>query len=188
MQKIQTASKYLIRVFNTLLIVMPLWFILVWSFIDVPFINILIASGFIFNPVPTPEGTINLAHLTFTPQTKLLGFASTFLGVLPILLSLLILKAIFKNYCNGDIFISRNARHYKHLGWLFLLEGFIIHPLSNLLSVLTATLSNTPGHRYVVINFGTPNLYAVFCGLIIILVSWVMAEGHKIQEEQSFTV
>ena len=54
--------------------------------------------------------------------------------------------------------------------------------------ILMATLSNPPGHRYISLNFGTPNLEVLFWGMLVIVISWIMAEGYKLQKDQDLTI
>ncbi len=188
MPHIQKVSSYLIWMFNVLLIALPLWIIAIWILVEwEPFKN-LIAQGFISKPIETPEGIINLAHLKLTPLSWSIGIFGDFVILVPILLGLLVLKHLFQNYRDGNIFSLENAQKYKYLGWLFFLNGLFIIPISNMLMILTATLSNPPGHRYISLSFGTPNLEVLFFGMLVIVISWIMAEGYKLQEDQSLTI
>lgn len=159
-----------------------------WHFIDNHTIQSLINTGFLQPPVSTPEGYVNLSHVQWTFFTKIMGLISQSIGLLPLFLSLFILKSIFQNYQNGEIFNASNARHYKKLGWLFFLDALIAQPLSGLMMVAAVTFSNPPGHRYLSLSFGTLNLEALFCGMLVIVISWVMLEASKLSEEQKFTI
>lgn len=188
MKRIQKVSTYLIWVFNFLLIAYPLsifaqYFLIDWE----PFKN-LVREGLIFTPIIAPEGTVNLGDVTFTPLTKMVWHAGSLIGFAPLFLGLLILKKLFTNYKMGIIFSLQNAEKYKYIGGLFLIDAFLTGPLSQMLNVLAVTLSNPPGHRCITLSFGTPNIEAIFCGILILCISWVMAEGYKLQEEQSLTI
>ncbi|MBX9620855.1 MAG: DUF2975 domain-containing protein [Alphaproteobacteria bacterium] len=188
MQRIQKVSTYLIWVFNFLLITYPLfiasrWFLIDWE----PFKN-LVREGLIFTPIAVPEGSVNLADVAFTPLTKMIWLTGNLIGFAPLFLGLLILKTLFTNYKSGIIFSLQNAEKYKYIGGLFLINAFLTAPLSQMFDVLTVTLSNPPGHRYITLSFGTPNIEAIFCGILILCISWVMAEGYKLQEEQSLII
>ena len=54
--------------------------------------------------------------------------------------------------------------------------------------VLTATLSNPPGHRFISVSLGTPNFEAIFLGLLLVVISLVMQEAQALQEENQLTV
>lgn len=188
MHNIQRMSSYLLWAFNFLLVAMPLWLVIRWAFIEWKPLRNLIAQGIFMNPVETPEGTVNLANLTLTPLSWSAGFLGDLIGSIPFFLGLVVLRHLFQNYRKGNIFSFENAQKYKCLGWLLLLDGLFLIPLSNMLMVLMATLSNPPGHRCITISFGTPNLEALFWGVLVIVMSWVMTEGYKLQEDQNLTV
>lgn len=131
---------------------------------------------------------MNLSDIVWTTPLKLLGFASQIIGILPFLISLIVLKSIFKNYQQGDIFTSNNAQNFKKLGWLAFIDAFFIKSLSSSLLILAATLTNPPGHRYLTAGFGIPNLTALFLGALLIIISWVMLEASKLQSEQKLII
>ncbi|HQS84039.1 MAG: hypothetical protein B7Y25_06520 [Alphaproteobacteria bacterium 16-39-46] len=188
MNRIQKISTYLLAIFNLLLWTLPLSSMLLWFFIDTSPVRNLLARGIFLNPVQTPEGLINLAYQNWTPLSKTIGFIGSVIDCLPLFLSLFVLKSIFKNYQKGEIFISQNALYYKRLGIFFFLDALLAKPLSGMLQVLAVTCSNEPGHRYITFSLGTPNLEDLFCGLLIIVISWVMLEASKLQDDQKFTI
>lgn len=188
MAKIQQLSCYLLFVFNALLMLFPLLVVSEWLFIDTNAMKYLLDQGFFQSPISTPEGYINLSNVQWTFLSKMIGFIAHSLWLLPLFLSLFVLKSIFHNYQNGAIFSVDNARHYSYLGGLFFVDALLAQPLGNLLMVLAVTLGNPPGHRYITISFGTLNLEAVFCGMLVLVISWVMFEGSKLYDEQKLTV
>ncbi|MBA2369365.1 MAG: DUF2975 domain-containing protein [Candidatus Protochlamydia sp.] len=188
MNRIQKISRYLNFFFNALLIIIPLCVIFQWLFIDTVPIKNLLKYEFLQPPVSTPEGYVNLGAVQWSILAKIIGFISQCVKFIPLYLSLFVLRSIFLNYKKEVIFSTMNACYYNYLGWLFFLDALIAQPLSNLLIVLATTLSNPPGHRYITVGFGTPNLEAIFCGVLVIVISWIMLEASKIQDEQSFTI
>lgn len=188
MSKIQKVSRYLLVVFNALLILIPLCVIVQWLFIETGPIKNLIKQEFLQPPVSTPEGYVNLSSVQWSILAKIIGFVAQSVKFIPLCISLFILRSIFLNYQKGEIFNTMNACRYGYLGWLFFLDALIIQPLSNLLMVLAVTLPNPPGHRYITIGFGTPNVEALFCGVLVVVISWIMLEASKLQEEQKFTI
>ena len=191
MNKIQKMSDYLLITFNVLLISVPLLVLIQWFFIELktadihPLINFF---GLFERAIQTPEGFVNLSAVSWTFWSKLLGLCADVIGLLPFLTSLFFLKKIFKNYQKGEIFSTTNAIHYKKCGWLFFLDALIVKSFSHTLMVLAVTITNAPGHRYINIHFGTPNLEALFMGVLVIVISWVMLEARKLHDEQRFTI
>ena len=188
MDRIQKVSSYLLVIFNILLVILPFSLFILWLFIDHNPIKEAIEHGVFFSAVQTPEGLVNLATVNWTLFTKCVGFISSLVGLLPILLGLLILKKIFRHYQKGQIFNKDNAQRYKHLGYLFFLAGFLTQPLSAMLQTLAITLTYPPGHHWIQIGFGTPTFESLFCGVLVLVISWVMVEGYKLQEEQKLIV
>ena len=188
MQRIQTISSYLIWVFTFLLIALPLWALFQWVFIEWQPIQNLMLQGFISKSIETPEGLVNLAQLKFTPLSWSIGLCGIIIGSAPVFLGLLIIRKLFQNYHRSHIFSLENAQKYKYLTWLFFLDALFIKPISNMLMILSATLSNPPGHRYISLSFGTPNLEVLFYGMLAIIISWIMVEGYKLQEEKNLTI
>jgi len=191
MSKIQKVSAYLLVIFNILLISVPLLIVIQWVFIAAKVtdaIAVINFFGLLEKSIQTPDGYINLSMVPWTPFSKMLGFSADILGLLPFMFSLFILKSIFRNYKKGEIFSTVNALHYKRLGWVLLADALIVKSLSNTLLVLAVTLTNPPGHRYINIHFGTPNLKALFFGVLLIVISWVMLEASKLHDEQTLTI
>jgi hypothetical protein len=188
MERIQKVSSHLLFVFNVLLILLPLSLLLLWSFMEHAPLKEAIEHGVFFAAVQTPEGLVNLATVNWTPFTKCIGFISSLVGMLPILLGLLILKRVFRNYQKGEIFNTDNAQRYKYLGYLFFLAGLLTQPLSSMLQTLAITLIYPSGHHWIQIGFGTPTFESIFCGVLVLVISWVMVEGYKLQEEQKLIV
>src|SRR3990167_5541419 len=187
MNKIQKVSTYLLVVFNVLLITIPLITVIQWVFTEVKITDVtdtINFFGLFERTIQTPEGYVNLSSVHWTPLLKTLGVSSDILGLLPFILSLFVLKSIFRNYQNGEIFSKINAIYYKRLGWLCLLNALIVESLSNTLLILTVSFTNPIGHRYINIHFGTPNLKALFFGVLLIVISWVMLEASKINDDQ----
>lgn len=188
MDKIRKVSGYLLFIINALIIFLPLFVIFQWYFIDTDTMKFFLDQGVFQKSIFTPEGSVNLSTVHWSFFTKILGLFAQSVGVAPLFLSLFVLKSIFLNYQKCEIFSVVNASHYKSLGWLFFFDALIAQPLSNLLMVLTVTLTNPPGHRYITLSFGTLNIEALFCGVLLIVISWIMLEASKLYDEQKFTV
>jgi len=186
--KIQRLSRYLLVIFNALLAILPLSVIIQWLFVDTDTIQNLINQGFLQKPISTPEGYVNLSTIHWSFPTKIISLLPQSLGFLPLFLSLFLLKSIFLNYQKGEIFSTINASLYRYLRWLFFLDALIGQPLSNLLFLLAATLAISPGQRYITLSFGIPNIEALFCGILIIVISWIVLEASKLHDVQKFTI
>lgn len=191
MNKIQKISSYLLLIFNILIVIVPLFMILEWIFISTKatdFSNAINFFGILEKTIQTPEGYVNLSTVTWTPMLTMLGFCADVIGALPFLASLFFLKKLFSHYRDGEIFTWRNAIIYRKLGLLYLIDALFIKSFSETLMILAVTFTNPPGHRYLSISFGTPNLSSLFYGALIITVSYVMLEASRLHDEHKFTI
>lgn len=184
MHHIQKTSSYLVSLFKFLLICLPLYIFIQWIFIHLDFGM----WSFLNQNIETPEGFVKLSKIQWTPILQFLGCVSEFIGRLPFFVSLWFLIGIFQNYKKGKIFNYENALLYRKIGWVCFFDALFIKSLSKTLLILTVTFTNPPGHRYITISFGTPNLTAIFYGMIVIVISWVMLEACKISEENELIV
>lgn len=188
MNRIQTVSTHFLGLLKFLIVFLPCLALFKWLFISANFMHHSFIEHLLIEPYRGPEGNILLSDVAWTPFTQLLGFISNMIGLLPILISLFALIRIFQQYQSGEIFNMMSARYYRLIGWMFILDGLITQSLGDSLMTIAVTLNATPGHRYITFGFGSPNLEALFCGAVVIVVSWVMLEASKLHEEHKYTV
>lgn len=188
MEKIQKLSGTLKTTFQVLAIITPIFICLQWLLIDWEPVKAFVQLSIILKPIITPEGLINLAEITLSPTSKLLALFGNLLSATPYILGYVLLHKLFSNYQAGQIFNKINPLIFQKLGKLILINGLLIIPLKEGLMVVAATLNSPPGHRYLALSFGTPNLEVILCGLLVIVISWVMQQGQVLQEENQLTV
>ena len=188
MERIQKLSSFLKITFYLLSFVVPIFICLQWLLIDWQPMKALVQLSMLLKPIVTPEGLVNMAEISLSTTAKMWGFIGSLLGAIPYILGYILLHRLFSNYSQGRIFINDNPVIYKKLGRLILLNGILITPLREGLMVAAATHTFPPGHRYITLSFGTPNLEVILCGLLVIVIAWVMQEGQAINEENQLTV
>ena len=188
MERIQKLSGFLKTTFRFLSFGVPIFICLQWLLIDWQPIKTLVQLSMILSPVITPEGLVNLAEIELTLTAKMVALLGNLLGSAPYIFGYVLLHKLFSNYQQGKIFTSANPVIYQKLGRLTLINGILIIPLAQCVMVAAATLNNPPGHRYITLSFGTPNLEVILCGLLVIVIAWVMQEGQALQEENQLTV
>ena len=97
------------------------------------------------------------------------------------------LESLFSLYEQGLIFTESNVKCFRSLG-----RGLIVwvgcDVVRNSLLSIVLTLDNPPGHRVVTVGLGSADFTAVFVGIVVLIISWVMDEGRKIQEDQALIV
>lgn len=188
MDRIKTISTYMCTFLNVLLISFPIFAVAQWLLLDWAPFKKLVVDGLILNPIKTHEGLMNIGTLPLTGLTKSIGVLTSVVCTTPTWLGLFFLRTAFRNYTRGQIFVYENAKAYQRIGWLFFMNALLFNFLFQLGMTFVATFSNPPGHRYISCSFGTPNLEDIFCGIILIIISWVMIEGHRLQSEQELTI
>ncbi|MCE2715919.1 MAG: DUF2975 domain-containing protein [Pseudomonadota bacterium] len=188
MKDLQKLSRYLKTTFHYLTFIVPLFIVALWFLKEWPPLYHAIRIGGFLDYVATPEGHLNLATANLTLTSIIIGCFAQLLGALPYILGFSLLKTLFNNYQQRQIFISANTQIYKKIGWLAFLNGLLFIPFAQTLLVLAATLSNPPGHRYITLSFTTPNFEAILCGFLIIVISLVMQEAQALQDENQLTI
>ena len=138
-----------------------------------------------------PEGFLADAPLTPIPMmaasTKITAFL---VSLIPNIFSVLALYFLAKLFClfeGMEFFSQQSVRALRRIG-VSLLAGQLAFPIYTALLSLTLTISNPPGHRIIAVSFGAAEFNWTALSLVIILVSWIMDEGRKLQEEQAATV
>ena len=190
MNKIKVVSFYVARLFDFLMITLPVYIIVRWIFTDATLLfpyemarmNSHQAMKLPFNEM------IDLGQVAWTPLSRLIASCAQLIELAPFLGILYFLSKVFHRYEVGEIFTMRNAQSYYQIGKLLFFDALLAQPISGGLWTAAATLSNPSGQRYINISIGTPNLMAVLMGLLVVFISWVMIEGSKIQDEQQLII
>ncbi len=185
MDRIQKFSHFFLYVLKFLLFFLPLFAVLKWTIVDAAFMHTNMLAAIFLGDTYAGEWLVNIP---WSPTAKAIGLSAYLIDLLPIWLSLWALIGIFKNYQQGEIFSVANARYYRRIGWMFIFYGLIAITLHDTLMTLATTINNPPGERLLSIGFGSPNIEAIFCGTVVIIVSWVMLEASKLYDDQKLTV
>ncbi|MBU2469794.1 MAG: DUF2975 domain-containing protein [Proteobacteria bacterium] len=97
------------------------------------------------------------------------------------------LRRLFDLYAHGVIFRPANVQCFRQLGWsLFAWAGASF--LFNALAGIILTFHWKPGTRLLILSLDSQDMLAVFTGLVVITVAWVMDQGRKLNEEQELFV
>lgn len=188
LEKIQKISKPFIIIFFVLLFIIPVFEFLQWFILGLyPFQAILEVLGIVKHAFYT-YSLIDIYNMQFTFNQKLLGFFGGVVDLIALLLGLVLLIKLFKNYNKGIIFSISNTIYFKYLGYLFFIDGLVTKPIANGLKSLAITLNNPKGHKVISVTFSMINLETIFCGAIIIVIAKVMDIGYRMQEEQRLVI
>jgi hypothetical protein len=69
-----------------------------------------------------------------------------------------------------------------------MLVGQVVNIIYEALISFALTFHNPAGHRVVVAGFDNLDVYNILTATMIIVISWIMAEGCRLQEENQYTV
>lgn len=184
MNKIQRVSIFFRIVFQLLFILAPLIVMAAWIYSPQSLINM---SHGIINLNFIPKAYVGKILHELTNLDKLLGFC---VSTIPLIVELYILYALiklFSLYEKGDIFSINNVCYIRHIGY-GLLTSQLVNPVYELLMGFVLTRNNPPGHRFASITLDQTNIEILCAALIVILISWIMAEGCKLREEHQLTI
>jgi hypothetical protein len=116
-----------------------------------------------------------------------LAFLASLLPVSVAVYGLGTLRSLFKLYENGIMFSSDNVRYFHRLGYVCIAWVIANAVFTTLISAII-TFGNPPGERAIVAQFGTSDMANLIIGAIVLLISWVMDEGRKLEDEQAHTI
>ena len=130
---------------------------------------------------PTRVTTYSLGSQSFA--MKVLGnpadtFISGWLSLAFLAVGIALLYRLFGLYRRGVIFGRETVRSYRWIA-IWLLAGWL---LSNAMQFLNLLGSPTT----VQMHFSLDEMF--FGGVLLLLISWIMEEGRKLQEEQALVV
>jgi hypothetical protein len=154
-------------------------FIQIMGWIYVPTENILL------NVIPhSYQGYVqNIIHL----NAKIAGFCVTAIPTMFKLLTFYYLIKLLRLYEHLVFFSEDNVRYIKNAGYSLLMLQ-LINPVCEFLLGFILTADNPPGFRFAKISITEWNIELILTALIIILTSWIMAEGCKLLNDQRLTI
>lgn len=183
MNRIKNVSLFFRILFQILIIALPLLLVVAWVTSPESFIMM----GGLINMSFIPRSYASSILHVLSNTDRLLGFC---ISAIPMVVEIYIIYSLiklFKLYEKGEIFSINNVRYVRNIGYALLLTQ-IVNPIYEGLMGVALTWHNPPGHRFASITIDQTNIGIIFAALIIILISWIMAEGCKLREEQQLTI
>lgn len=182
MNKIKRVSLFFRVLFQVLLVTLPILLVIAW----LAFSGTLALSDTIHvSYIPTAYADNMLHPLSSSEKWFALGLAS-----FPLMVKLYILFSLinlFKLYEKGEIFSIKNVRYIHNIGYALIVTQ-LIEPIYQSVMGFILTRNNPPGHRFVSISLDETNISVILIALMVILISWIMAEGCQLREEQQLTI
>lgn len=120
-------------------------------------------------------------------MTRVIGYLVSLAPMVVELCIIYFLIKLFQLYEKGEIFSLQNVRYIRNIGLVLLIEQ-VVSPIYEAVMGLVLTWGNPPGHRYASITLDGTNVGIVLTALLIILISWIMAEACQLHEEQELTI
>ena len=172
--RIQNVSGKFNALFSFLIICTPLSIFLFWLF---------------FNSIPTSfKGELPVNTNDALPLLSLsLAFLVCMIPGSVTVYALLTLKALFKLYENAVVFSTANVKCFRRLGYALIIWVLAKMVSTSLLSIVLS-FNNPPGERQLVVQFGSTDIATLVIGAIVLVISWVMNEACKLNDEQAYTV
>lgn len=104
-----------------------------------------------------------------------------------VMCSFYFLIKLFQLYAKNIMFSPQNVILIRKIGFTLLFQviaGILIQPI--LTGILTSHAAK--GERIVAIGFGSDDLSTLIIGGMVVLISWIMEEGRKLEEETTLTI
>lgn len=177
MNKLRNVSRAFNLLFKVLLIIYPLLVISFWlGWISLPL------QGFSMSHLPLD---IDLKTVRFS-----LRVYAGLVDMIPVVFAMIgyfYLSKLFQLYSRNIIFSLQNVLYIRKIGFMLLfnvIAEFLVQPI--LSPILT--FDAAPGRHLVSIGFGNHDFTNWIVALVVIVASWIMEEGRKLEEEQALTV
>ena len=187
MHKIKSVSSFFRFLFQAIFIIYPILLVLFW--INAPKSlspgqhALGIEISFLPDMIINAEWYKSIHMLTAT--NKLLGFLISLIPLAITEFTLYFLIQLFGLYKQAEIFSLKNVNYIKKIGYTLLI-GQLLDPFYQALMTVNLTWHLHP--KILAIGFSGTNIGIILMALLVILISWIMAEGVKLREEQQLTI
>lgn len=121
---------------------------------------------------------------SLTPATRVMAFMVTLLPGLLLVRALAVLRRLFGLYRDGAYFSAANVACFRQLGWTAIGWVAAQFVFGGVLSV-ALTANNGPGERVLALTAKGADVTALFAGVVLLVISWVMDEARRLDEDQA---
>lgn len=175
--KIKKFSKNFHLLLSFLLVVIPLYYISYWIFI---------------NYLPETLITVNTHKTPLIPNQlpitlQIIGFIVSLLPLSALTYGLVNIRKLFSFYKEGVIFSFEHVGIFKNTAKALILWVVLSMIYESAKSVLFSA-GNPPGSRVLDIRLSSAEITTLLVGGIVFVISWVMDEGRILTEENELTV
>lgn len=177
LKRIKKISRNFHLLFSVLIVVLPLYYIGYWAFIN-HFPGTLITVNSVSNPLIPNHLSIGL---------RLTGFLISLFPLTALIYGCVHIRKLFFFYQNGVIFSFDHVNIFKRTSISLILWVFLSIFYESAKSILFS-IGNPPGQRVVSIGFSSQEMTTLVVAGIVYIIARVMDEGRMITEEQELTV
>lgn len=179
MDRIRKISRFCQICFLIIFCLLPVSVTLFWIFIN----ELHAAYGYVVFLNASKKIEL-FTNWPITLNMKVVGLIGELIYVCVLMAIFYFLTKLFGLYSRGHIFTRENVRYIRLIGYAFIWKPILTLPTYWILSY--AMYMNNPVSIKTTYSYFDSN--DILIGLIIIIVSWVMDEGRKLQEEQSLII
>lgn len=193
MQRIINISRFFRILFTAYMVFLPLWILFHWfvatsDWIKGTAIETALKNGAIYMSILSGANSLKLHEHTFSIPAKFIGFFGSIILNGIFMCGIFYLIQLFKLYEKGSVFTLQHVHYFKNIGLVVAVYSTLGMMVSDLVFTLATTFDNPPGQRMISIGFGTPNMELLVIAGLMVLTSWIMAEGFKLKEEHELTI
>jgi hypothetical protein len=172
---------------------LPLWILFHWfvttsDWIKGTGLELFMKNGGMHMGIPSGSHDIKLHEHHFSLPAKFIGLTGSIVQNAIFAVGIYYLIQLFKLYEKGSLFTRQHVHYFKNIGIVLAVYSTLGMMLSDAIFTIAATFDSGPGHRILAIGFGTTNIEVLVIAGLIILTSWIMAEGFKLKQEQELTI
>ena len=180
MNKIMLVSRFFRVLFQITFLAVPICLILYW--LNAPYPLLILGNSISMDLIP--HGMPNFpVILHLSNQTKFLGFLVSLIPATLILVVCYLLIKLFRLYEKNEIFSLNNIIYLRKVATVVILGELVFLPIYQ--GLLSLVLTWNYSFHFVVFSV---NFSILLLSLLLVLISWIMAEGFKLQDEQQYTV
>lgn len=166
-------------IFQFLVYFLPVAVIYFWLTVETPF-DFLTSMGVI-------EFHLEGQNAPLTFGTRACALLANLLLLSIVLYAFRLLAKLCHYYEAEQIFTLETTLIYQKLGkcLFYWVAGSVVYN-----SVMSIILSyhNPPGERVFTLGFSGSDVFAIFVGVLVLMISWVMHEGQKVVNENNLTI
>lgn len=179
MGKIRVVANILRYILLAIMITLPILHFLLWLCAD----PIQAATSSVVS-VYWPTWT----HIHANWKLSLLGGLIDSVGLIFDMLICYFLVRLFKLYSEGQIFSLDNVACFRNLGLAVLFGKLATYIEQPLLSYVMTWMQNPNDAEFTVNFFRSTDLSVILFAVFLIIISWIMGEAVKLNEEQELTI